>query len=194
MGVLELETKYKKMKLTAVLAATASANVTNFIVENWWEAAVNTFNYAQGNWGSFAAAADSIPDSQWKPLWNFCNADGSAEISADELTTCAAAAAQYVGMSEASQGFLYNFGVTDAQVILKGFDSNTDGILSGSELSSFRSFVEGALASNDWNPSASDVAAIKAAWANAQVDGDDNTASLLELAKFTVGAWNVLLA
>ena len=48
------------MKLTAVLAATASANVTNFIVENWWEAAVNTFNYAQGNWGSFAAAADSV--------------------------------------------------------------------------------------------------------------------------------------
>ena len=99
-------------------------------------------------------------------------------------------------MSEASQGFLYNFGAkywnvvdqdgsgslsydeykytmaafaaTDAQVILKGFDSNTDGILSGSELSSFRSFVSGALASNNWNPSASDVGAIKAAWANAQ--------------------------
>merc|ERR1712035_225176 len=109
--------------------------------------------------------------------WNVVDQDGSSSLSYDEYKYTMAA-----------------FAATDAQVILKGFDSNTDGILSGSELSSFRSFVEGALASNDWNPSASDVAAIKAAWANAQVDGDDNTASLLELAKFTVGAWNVLLA
>ena len=48
------------MKVIAVLAATASANVTNFIVENWWDQAVQVFNYASGNWASFAAAADSV--------------------------------------------------------------------------------------------------------------------------------------
>lgn len=48
------------MKVTAVLAATASANVTNFIVENWWNQAVQVFNFASENWAAFAQAADSV--------------------------------------------------------------------------------------------------------------------------------------
>ena len=132
----------------------------------------------------------------WKPLWNFCNANGDGSISASELTSCASNAANYVGMSDATQQFLYDFGVkywnavdqdgdgslnyneykytmagfaaVDARVIIKGFDSNEDGILSGSELTAWRNFVQGALAANNWNPSAADKAAMKAAWANAQ--------------------------
>ena len=48
------------MKVTAVLAATASANVTEFIVENWWNQAVQVFQFASSNWAQFASAADSV--------------------------------------------------------------------------------------------------------------------------------------
>ena len=137
-----------------------------------------------------------VDDSQWKPLWTFCNANGDGEISSDELTSCAAAAANYVGMSENTQGFLYNFGAKywnvvdqdnsgslnydeykytmagfaaiDARVILGAFDSDSNGILTGAELTSLKSFVTSALTENAWNPSADDINAVKAAWANAQ--------------------------
>ena len=152
------------------------------------------------------------------------------------MTQCAAAAAEYVGMSEATQGFLYNFGVkywdtvdydgdgslnydeyrytmaafaaTDAGVVLEAFDANDDGILEGEELTAWRTFIQNALSQNNWNPSDADVAALKAAWANAQgntfenshpklkrilVDGDDNTASRMEISRFIVGTWNVLI-
>merc|ERR1711951_46330 len=81
----------------------------------------------------------------------------------------------------------------DARVILGAFDSDSNGILTGAELTSLRSFVTEALTSNSWNPSADDISAVKAAWANAQVDGDDNSASMIELSKFIIGTWNVLL-
>ena len=137
-----------------------------------------------------------VDDSEWQPLWNFCNVDGDDFITADELTQYAATAANYVGMSEASQGFLYDFGVkywgtvdydgdgslnydeykytmaafaaTDAGVILEAFDANDDGILEGAELTAWKNFIQNALAQNNWNPSADDVAALKAAWQNAQ--------------------------
>merc|ERR1711876_160432 len=70
--------------------------------------AVNVFNFAQANWGQFSAAANSVSDSQWKPLWSFCNTNGDATISADELTACASIAANYVGMSDNTQQFLYD--------------------------------------------------------------------------------------
>merc|ERR1719378_1097965 len=84
------QTRQKKMKLATVLAATASANVSSYIAEHWWNEAVNVFNFANSNWDQFAAAANSVDDSQWKPLWTFCNANGDGEILSDELTSCAA--------------------------------------------------------------------------------------------------------
>ena len=75
------------MKLATVLAATASANVSSYIAEHWWNEvkliffvnfykiskfyfffeiyfeilkAVNVFNFANSNWDQFAAAANSV--------------------------------------------------------------------------------------------------------------------------------------
>ena len=48
------------MKLTTVLATTASASVMEFVVENFWTQAVQVFNFANENWESFAAAADRV--------------------------------------------------------------------------------------------------------------------------------------
>merc|ERR1711937_17648 len=222
MGRLRFKSPNKKSKMKfAALIATAAASPTQFVVDNWWNEAQNVFNFAQTNWQQFASVADNVPDTYWQPLWNFCNADGDSEITSAELTTCAKTAAEYVGMSETTQGFLYNFGAkywslvdqdgsnglnydeykytmaafaaVDARVILAGFDADDNGILEGDELSAWKGFVQGKMAEWNWNPSDSDVAALKAAWANAQMDGDANTGSMVEIAKFVVGAWNVML-
>merc|ERR1712137_482750 len=147
----KLKPEVRNMKLATVLAATASANVSSYIAEHWWNEAVNVFNFANSNWDQFAAAANSVDDSQWKPLWTFCNANGDGEISSDELTSCAAAAANYVGMSENTQGFLYNFGAKYWNVV----DQDNSG--------SLNYFVTSALTENAWNPSADDINAVKAA-------------------------------
>ena len=48
------------MKVAALLAATASANPTQFIMDNWWKEAVNVFNFASGNWDQFAQTVDNV--------------------------------------------------------------------------------------------------------------------------------------
>merc|ERR1711990_89164 len=183
-------TKKQKSSKYFALAAAVAANPSSFIAENWWNEAVNVFNFSNENWEQFASAVDSIDDSQWQPLWGFCNADGDSEITGEELTNCAAAAAEYVGMSEATQSFLYDFGVKSWDTVDQ---DGSGGLVEGDELTNWKNFVKGQLAENGWNPSEDSLNGMKAAWANAQVDGDDNSASMLELARFVVGAWNVLL-
>ena len=48
------------MKVAALLAATASANPTQFIMDNWWKEAVNVFNFASGNWDQFSSTVDTV--------------------------------------------------------------------------------------------------------------------------------------
>merc|ERR1712147_571594 len=116
----------------------------SWLVENWWNEAVNVFNFASNNWATFAAQADKVSEAEWKPLYNYCNADNNAKLE-------------------------------------------------GAELTEVKTYVTGMLTSNSWNPSAADIAGVKAAWANAQVDGNDDSASTVELARFLVGTWNVML-
>merc|ERR1711887_480881 len=191
-----------RMKFAALIATAATDK--SWLVENWWNEAVNVFTFASQDWASFAAAANTVSEAEWKPLYNYCNTNGDGSISAAELTTCAGEIANYIGVSDQSQNFLYDFGVeykytmagfaaADARVLLKAFDSNNNGKLEGGELTAAKQYVTGMLTSNSWNPSAADIAGVRAAWANAQVDGNDNTASTVELARFLVGTWNVVL-
>merc|ERR1712088_1126462 len=104
MGGIEISPKKtRKMKLSVALFAAAQANPTEWMVNQWWEQAVQVFNFSANNWSSFAAAVNSVDDSQWQPLWQFCNADGSDALSSDELTSCGARAANYLGMPQAHQ-------------------------------------------------------------------------------------------
>ena len=48
------------MRLSAILAATVSADVYNFVVDNFWDEAVKVFNFAETNWDQFADAANSV--------------------------------------------------------------------------------------------------------------------------------------
>merc|ERR1711970_949797 len=179
-----------RMKFAALIA-TAAATDKSWLVENWWNEAVNVFTFASQDWASFAAAANTVSEAEWKPLYNYCNTNGDGSISAAELTTCAGEIANYIGVSDQSQNFLYDFGVeykytmagfaaADARVLLKAFDSDNNGKLEGGELTAAKQYVTGMLPSNSWNPSAADIAGVRAAWANAQVDGNDNTASTVE--------------
>merc|ERR1712136_437419 len=158
------------MKFAALVAAAASP--TQFVVDNWWNEAQNVFNFAQSNWQQFASAADNVPDTYWQPLWNFCNADGDAEITSAELTACAKTAAEYVGMSDTTQTFLYNFGVKYWALVDQDHSN-------GLNYDEYR-YTMAAFAAVD---------ALKSAWANAQTDGDANTGSMVEIAQFIVGAW-----
>ena len=53
------------MKFSAALVAVATASPTAFIVENWWNEAVNVFGYASNNWGDFSSAVDNVSKSEF---------------------------------------------------------------------------------------------------------------------------------
>ena len=56
--------KYKKMKVSAILVAATQAapasGIHQWMVDNWWTTAVETFNFATNEWAQFQAAVDSV--------------------------------------------------------------------------------------------------------------------------------------
>ena len=183
------------MKLAGLVAA-VSASPAAWITQNWWNEAVEVYNYASANPTEFSAAVNSVGDAAYAPLFSFCGGvDGV--VDSDELTSCAAKIAGFVEMSETSQNFLYNFGAkywgildwdnsgslnfdefkigigafaaTNARVVIDAYDVNADGILSGSELSAWKSQVESTGSKWGWSVSDSKRGALQAAYADAQV-------------------------
>ena len=76
---------------------------------------------------------------------------------------------------------------------LQGFDQNGNGILDGPELTAWREATAQMFTEWNWQPSAEFIAGAKQAWADSQMDGDDNTGSRAELAQFGMRTWNLLL-
>merc|ERR1712128_193412 len=67
MGGIEISPKKtRKMKLSLALAAVAQANPTDWMVNQWWDQAVQVFNFSSNNW--------SVIDQ-----------DGSGDLSYDEF-------------------------------------------------------------------------------------------------------------
>jgi len=213
----------QKMKLSiACLAACATAEShMEWFVREWWNEAVTVFNFANGgHWAQFKGAVDSVPESEFTPMWNYCNKNGDGELSGAELTACAAAAAAWTEMSDASQNFLYDFGVkyfdvidqdstgslsydeykytiagmaaTDARVVMKAFDADQNGKLSSSELAAWKTMIEGSFAEWGWNPTAAQKACMTNAWMNADIDGDASSAVMIEVARFNLSTYNCL--
>ena len=51
------------MKVSAILVAATQAapsSMHQWMVDNWWTTAVETFNFASSNWEQFAAAVDGV--------------------------------------------------------------------------------------------------------------------------------------
>merc|ERR1712123_341755 len=76
------------MKLSLALVAAANANQMDWMVNQWWEEAVQVFDFSNKNWAAFAGAVNAVDESQYKPLWNYCNPDGDAALTTAELTDC----------------------------------------------------------------------------------------------------------
>lgn len=185
------------MKVAAAMIALAQANPA-WLIENWWESAQEVYSWASANPQDFKAAAMSM-GNRYDALWNFCNADGSDEVSGAEFTACAAAAANHFGMKDSTKGYLYDFGVkywdvidrdgsgafsenefkggiaafvgTNAKVLLKAYDANEDGVLSGDELTAWRSNFLARANKFGVDLTADKVEAMTAAWNDAQVAG-----------------------
>merc|ERR1712235_217623 len=124
----KLKPEVRNMKLATVLAATAS--VSSYIAENWWNEAVNVFDFANSNWDQFAAAANYVGMSEntqgflynfGAKYWNVVDQDNSGSLNYDEYKYTMA-----------------GFAAIDARVILGAFDSDSNGILTGAELTELK--------------------------------------------------------
>ena len=55
------------MKVSAILVAATQAapsSMHQWMVDNWWATAVETFNFASTNWENFSAAVDGVSNGQ----------------------------------------------------------------------------------------------------------------------------------
>ena len=96
------------MKIFATLLAACAASPTEWIVANWWTEANNVYNFAVGNSAQFASIIAAQDDALYMPVWAFCGgADGV--VTGDELSTCGASMAQFVGMSGGKRTIFVNF-------------------------------------------------------------------------------------
>merc|ERR1712189_100497 len=153
-----------------------------WFIEEWWRQAVGVFNFASSNWSNFAAAVNSVDDAKFQPLWTFCNDDGNDNLSAAELTACGKKSADYMGMNDQNQNFLYDFAgkywntidqdgngsldyneykytfagfaATDAGTVMAAFDEDSNGIMDSAELGNWKTTVEQMIAAWGWNPTA----------------------------------------
>merc|ERR1711962_660303 len=88
MGRIEKSILKKKMKISALLIAATNAvpsSIHQWMVDNWWASAVETFNFASNNWDQFQGAVDSVDQSIFPPLFDWCNSNGDSEVSSEEL-------------------------------------------------------------------------------------------------------------
>ena len=224
------------MKLSLALVAAANANQMDWMVNQWWEEAVQVFDFSNKNWAAFAGAVNAVrsffiiqflkcffkvDESQYKPLWNYCNPDGDAALTTAELTDCGQRTGEWMGMQEDHQRFLYkfaekywsvvdqnkdgalsydefrftlaSFAATDAGVIIAAFDSNRDGKLESGELTTWRSTMEGMMGQWDWKPTPEMQACFANAWKHGDQNGNLADGTRHEIALFTLGSWNCLL-
>ena len=86
------------------------------------------------------------------------------------------------------------FAATDAGTVMAAFDEDSNGIMDSAELGNWKTTVEQMIAAWGWNPTAAMNACFENAWASADKDGDQTTATRFELAEFTLGTWNCMLA
>merc|ERR1712128_138306 len=116
-------------ELSLALVAAANANQMDWMVNQWWEEAVQVFDFSNKNWAAFAGAVNAVDESQYKPLWNYCNPDGDAALTTAELTDCGQRTGEWMGMQEDHQRFLYKFAEKYWSVV----DQNKDGALNYDE-------------------------------------------------------------
>ena len=196
------------------------SSIRRYHIKFRWNEANNVYDFAINNPVAFRDAVNSVGDAAYTPSFQYCGGNDGI-VSSQELTVCAAEIAEYVGMSDASQNYIYNFAVqywdivdtdangaldfdeyklaigalaaTNARVVIAAYDNNGDGQLAGPELTTWKNQAIQAFGNWGWSVDGNTYAALQAAYANAQIDGDFNTCSMLEIARFQLNAGNVFL-
>merc|ERR1712032_1420319 len=178
--------KLKNMKLFGLVAA-ATASPLQWAANTWWNEALNVYDFAANNPGAFSAAdiANYVGMSQESQnfvynfaskYWNVVDTDANGALDFEEYKLAIGA-----------------FAATNARVVIDAYDNNNDGQLSGNELTAWKNQAETAFSNWDWSVDGQTYAALQAAYANAQTDGDWNTCSMIEIARFQLNAGNVFL-
>merc|ERR1719259_462912 len=163
------------MKVAVILVAGAQAftcgydtswtrpcKLDEWINENWWASAVETFNSASDNWEQFADVVQSTDPVVFRQLFNWFDSNDDSEVSVEELkqfeflrTTGYKFFDKYWHIFDTDNSGTLNFeesiytitGITDvfARLIIKYFDENGNGILDGQETVNWNKAVEQAL-------------------------------------------------
>ena len=184
------------MKIFALVAA-AAASTTEWVMQDWWKNAQAVYDFAANNNADFTARVNSVDNKHFEPLFAFCGGADDA-VTGAELAACGAKMANFVGMSEGSQNYLYDFGnkywdvvdgdsngnldfgefkqaiaalaATNAQVAIDGFDENGNNVIDGAEKNAFYQAVISQATNWGWSVTDEQWAALKAAYDEANAD------------------------
>jgi len=107
--------------------------------------------------------------------WNFIDQDGSGGLNFNEFKYTFA-----------------GFAAVDSRVIMKAFDADNNGLLDSSELTAWRAYVREIVTAWGWSLSDGQISELEQAWKNAQ-DTDENSASMIEIARFLLSSYNIFL-
>jgi hypothetical protein len=205
------------MKIFALVAA-AAASTTEWVMSDWWKNAQAVYDFAANNNADFTARVNSVPNHHFQPLFAFCGG-ADDQVTGAEMAACGAKMAKFVGMSEGSQNYLYDFGekywsvvdgnadgslnfgefkqaisalaATNAQVAIDGFDANGNNVIDGTEKDAFYQAIISQATGWGWSVTDEQWAALKTAYNEANVGNDMFT--LYEIAIFELAAGNVFL-
>ena len=75
---------------------------------------------------------------------------------------------------------------------MKGFDADQNGMLTAEELGAWKNFIQNMFTEYGWDMSQYHDQ-FRAAWDEAQVNGDNESASRIEVAHFILNSWNIFL-
>ena len=84
------------------------------------------------------------------------------------------------------------FAEIDAEMILKAFGKNADGVLDGEEIAAWRDIYKKLAPEWSWNQSEESNAVIRKAWSDSQLDGDEFTGNQDEIAPFLLKIWDLM--
>lgn len=86
------------------------------------------------------------------------------------------------------------FAAVDGRVIMKAFDADENGLLDASELHKWRAFAEEVMTQWKWEATPAHMQAMQSAWTDAKLNSNMKSASMVEVSRFMVNVWNVLLS
>lgn len=77
---------------------------------------------------------------------------------------------------------------------MKAFDADQNGMLDATELHAWRSFGQNVMNEWEWEATPAHMAGMKMAWTEAKLNRSMDSASMVEVSRFMLNVWNVMLS